>query len=64
MLSQVKVFARPLVGSPNSLQEIEQAINAWLDEHPGITLTHTETHVFYNQETRKNDMVVLVWYRA
>ncbi|MGH8056013.1 MAG: hypothetical protein ACREOH_02075 [Candidatus Entotheonellia bacterium] len=64
MLTQVKVFARPLAGSPNALQEIEQTINAWLAEHAAITLTHTETHVFYNQETRKNDMVVLVWYRA
>lgn len=64
MLTQVKVFARPLAGSPNALQEIEQTINAWLAEHATISLTHTETHVFYNQETRKNDMVVLVWYRA
>jgi hypothetical protein len=64
MLTQVKLFTRPLVGSPNGLQEIEQAINAWLAEHPSIALTHTETHVFHNQETRKNDIVVLVWYRT
>jgi hypothetical protein len=27
-------------------------------------VTHTETHVFYNQESRKNDIVVLIWYRS
>lgn len=64
MLTQVKLFTRPLVGSPKGLLEIEQTINAWMAEHPSITLTHTETHVFYNQETRKNDILVLVWYRT
>jgi len=27
-------------------------------------VTHTETHVFFNQETRKNDIVVLILYRS
>jgi hypothetical protein len=35
-----------------------------LTEFPGIIVTHTETHVFFNQETRKNDIVVLIWYRS
>ena len=60
---QVKLFTRPLAGSPSGLVEIEQVINAWLAEYPGVTVTHTETHVFFNQETRKNDIVVLIWYR-
>ena len=64
MLMQVKLFTRPLAGSPSGLLEIEQVINAWLAEHPTVTITHTETHVFYNQETRRNDMVVLIWYRS
>jgi hypothetical protein len=64
MPMQIKLFTRPLVGAPNGLVEIEQVINAWLAEYPGVTVTHTETHVFFNQETRKNDIVVLVWYRA
>ncbi len=64
MLMQVKLFARPLAGSPSGLLEIEQVINAWLAEHPTITITHTETHVFHNQETRRNDMVVLIWYHS
>ena len=61
---QVKLFTRPLAGSPSGLVEIEQVINAWLAEYPGIIETHTETHVFFNQETRKNDIVVLIWYRS
>ena len=64
MPMQVKLFTRPLAGSPSGLVEIEQVINAWLAEYPGIIVTHTETHVFFNQETRKNDIVVLIWYRA
>ena len=64
MLAQVKLFTRPLAGSPSGLVEIEQVINAWLAEYPSITVTHTETHVFFNQETRKNDIVVLVWYHS
>jgi hypothetical protein len=64
MPMQVKLFTRPLAGSPSGLVEIEQVINAWLAEYPGVIVTHTETHVFFNQETRKNDIVVLIWYRA
>jgi hypothetical protein len=64
MSVQIKLFTRPLGGSPSGLVEIEQVINAWLAEYPGVTLTHTETHVFFNQETRKNDIVVLIWYRS
>ena len=64
MLTQVKLFTRPLAGSPSGLVEIEHVINAWLAEYPTITITHTETHVFYNQETRKNDIVVLIWYHT
>jgi len=64
MPMQVKLFTRPLAGSPSGLVEIEQVMNAWLAEHPSIIVTHTETHVFFNQETRKNDIVVLVWYRS
>ncbi|MBI3326341.1 MAG: hypothetical protein HYZ81_06520 [Nitrospinae bacterium] len=64
MLTQVKLFTRPLAGSPSGLVEIEQVINAWLAQQPTITITHTETHVFYNQETRKNDIVVLIWYHT
>jgi hypothetical protein len=64
MPMQVKLFTRALAGSPSGLVEIEQVINAWLAEYPGIIVTHTETHVFFNQETRKNDIVVLVWYRS
>jgi hypothetical protein len=62
MPMQIKLFTRPLAGSPSGLVEIEQVINAWLAEYPDITVTHTETHVFFNQETRKNDIVVLLWY--
>jgi len=64
MPMQIKLFTRPLAGSPSGLVEIEQAINAWLAEIPGIIVTHTETHVFFNQETRRNDIVVLIWYRS
>ena len=64
MPMQVKLFTRPLAGSPSGLVEIEQVINAWLSEYPAIIVTHTETHVFYNQESRKNDIVVLIWYRS
>jgi hypothetical protein len=64
MPMQVKLFTRALAGSPSGLVEIEQVINAWLAEYPGIIVTHTETHVFFNQETRKNDIVVIVWYRS
>lgn len=64
MLPQIKLFTRPLSGSPSGLVDIEQVINAWLAEHPTITITYTETHVFYNQETRKNDIVVLIWYHS
>ncbi len=61
---QIKLFTRPLAGSPSGLVEIEQVINAWLTQYPDIIVTHTETHVFFNQETRKNDIVVLLWYRS
>jgi hypothetical protein len=64
MPMQIKLFTRPLAGSPSGLVEIEQVINAWLHENPSITVTHTETHVFFSQETRKNDIVVLVWYHS
>ncbi len=64
MPMQIKLFTRPLAGSPSGLVEIEQVINAWLAEYPAIIVTHTETHVFFNQETRKNDIVVLIWYRS
>jgi hypothetical protein len=64
MPMQIKLFTRPLVGSPSGLVEIEQVINAWLAEYPAVIVTHTETHVFFNQETRKNDIMVLIWYRS
>jgi hypothetical protein len=64
MPMQIKLFTRPLAGSPSGLVEIEQVINAWLAEYPAIIVAHTETHVFFNQETRKNDIVVLIWYRS
>jgi hypothetical protein len=64
MPMQIKLFTRPLAGSPSGLVEIEQVINAWLAEYPAIIVTHTETHVFFNQESRKNDIVVLIWYRS
>ncbi len=64
MPMQVKLFTRPLAGLPSGLVEIEQVMNAWLAEYPSIIVTHTETHVFFNQESRKNDIVVLVWYRS
>jgi hypothetical protein len=64
MPMQLKLFTRPLAGSPSGLVEIEQVINAWLAEHPAMTVTRTETHVFFNQETRRNDIVVLIWYHS
>jgi len=64
MPMQIKLFTRPLSGAPSGLVEIEQVINAWLAEYPAVIVTHTETHVFFNQESRKNDIMVLIWYRS
>ncbi|MBI3122595.1 MAG: hypothetical protein HYZ03_09955 [candidate division NC10 bacterium] len=55
---QIKLFDKKLV----DLAHLEAEINQWLTANPKLVTIQRDVHVYPNQTTREESVLVAMWY--
>ncbi len=55
---KVQVFVQPV----SQHEELTAAMNAWLAEHPGISIEKDAVHIYHNHTTNGDDVLVMLFY--
>jgi hypothetical protein len=54
----VQTFVEPV----SRHRELSAAMNAWLAEHPGLTIEEEAVRIFHNHATNADDVLVMLFY--